>query len=80
VGAGAAGEGASEVQTGRTSISWLKERISQHYGMAKDIDTERGTKKSFLDGASNRLSRTIAQIRTGNWLCVGKRYHTISVD
>jgi hypothetical protein len=26
-------------------------------------------KKSFLDRASNRLARTIAQIRTGHWLC-----------
>jgi hypothetical protein len=45
--------------------------------MAKDTETERGKdsilppapKKSFLDGASNRLARTIAQIRTGHWLC-----------
>jgi hypothetical protein len=26
-------------------------------------------KKSFLDGASNKLARTIAQIRMGHWLC-----------
>jgi hypothetical protein len=53
----------------RTSIAWLKERISQHYSMAKDTETERGKdsilppapKTSFLDGASNRLARTIAQ-------------------
>jgi hypothetical protein len=68
---------ASEVQKGRTSIAWLKECISQHYSTAKDTETERGkdsiipplSKKSFLDRASNRLSRTISQIRTGHWLC-----------
>jgi hypothetical protein len=72
-----AGEAAAEKKTGRTSIAWLKERVSQHYSMAKDTETERGKdsilppapKKSFLDGASNRLARTIAQIRTGHWLC-----------
>jgi ribonuclease HI len=56
-----AGEAAAEKKTGRTSIAWLKERISQHYSMAKDTETERGKdsilplapKKSFLDGASN---------------------------
>jgi ribonuclease HI len=72
-----AGEAAAEKKTGRTSIAWLKERVSQHYSMAKDIETERGKdsilpqapKKSFLDGASNRLARTIAQIRNGHWLC-----------
>jgi ribonuclease HI len=72
-----AGEAAAEKTTGRTSIAWVKERISQHYSMAKDTETERGKdsilppapKKSFLDGASNRLARTIAQIRTGHWLC-----------
>jgi hypothetical protein len=45
--------------------------------MAKDTETERGKdsiippppEKSFLDRASNRLSRTIAQIQTGHWLC-----------
>jgi hypothetical protein len=45
--------------------------------MAKDTETERGKdlilppapKTSFLDGASNRLARTIAQISTGHWLC-----------
>jgi hypothetical protein len=26
-------------------------------------------RKSFLDSAPNRLSRTIVQIRTGHWLC-----------
>jgi ribonuclease HI len=72
-----AGEAAAEKKTGRTSIAWLKERISQHYSMAKDISTERGKdsilppapKKSFLVGASNRLAGTIAQIRTSHWLC-----------
>jgi hypothetical protein len=67
-----AGEAAAEKKTGRTSIAWLKERISKHYSMAKDTETELGKdsilppapKKSFLDGASNRLARTIAQIRT----------------
>jgi hypothetical protein len=59
--------------TGRTSIVWLKERISQHYAVAKDTEVERGKhsiippppKKSFLDSAPNRLSRTIVQIRAG---------------
>jgi hypothetical protein len=45
--------------------------------MTKDTETERGKdsiispppKKSFLDRASNRLSRTIAQIRTSHCLC-----------
>jgi ribonuclease HI len=66
-----AGEAPAEKETGRTSIAWLKERISQHYSMAKDTETERGKdstlppapKKSFLDGASNRLAQKIAQIR-----------------
>jgi ribonuclease HI len=72
-----AGEAMAEKKTGRTSIAWLKERISQHYSMPKDTETERGKnsilppapKKSFLDGASNRLARIIAQVRTGHWLC-----------
>jgi hypothetical protein len=59
--------------TGRTSTAWLKERISQHYAMAKDIETDKGKdsilppppKKSFLDRASNKLARTIARVRTG---------------
>jgi hypothetical protein len=71
-----AGEAASDRQKGRTSIAWLKERISQHYTMAKDTETDKGKetilppnpKKSFLDRAPNRLARTIAQIRTGHWL------------
>jgi hypothetical protein len=45
--------------------------------MAKDIETDKGKdsilppppRKSFLDRASNKLARTIAQIRTGHWLC-----------
>jgi hypothetical protein len=72
-----AGEAVPEKKTGRTSIASPKERISQHYTTAKDTETERGNdsilppapKKSFLDGASNRLARIIAQIRTGHWLC-----------
>jgi ribonuclease HI len=56
-----AGDAAAEKITGRASIAWLKERISQHYSMAKDTETERGKDsilppapmKSFLDGASN---------------------------
>jgi ribonuclease HI len=72
-----AGMAASEKQKGRTSITWLKERISQHYTMAKDTEVDKGKhsiipptpKKSFLDSAPNRLSRTVAQIRTGHWLC-----------
>jgi hypothetical protein len=66
---------ASEKRKGRTSIAWLKERISQHYSTAKDTEVDKGKhaiippapKKSFLDSAPNRLSRTIAQIRTGHW-------------
>jgi hypothetical protein len=57
-------------------IAWLKERISQHFTIAKDSETDKGKesitppapKKSFLDRASNRLARTVAQIRTGHWL------------
>jgi ribonuclease HI len=72
-----AGEAAAEKKNGRTSIAWLKERISLHYTMAKETETERGKhsilppapKKSFLDSAPNRIARTIAQIRTGHWLC-----------
>jgi ribonuclease HI len=72
-----AGEAASQKKKGQTSIAWLKERISQHYTTAKEMETEKGKqailppapKKSFLDSAPNRLSRTIAQIRTGHWLC-----------
>jgi hypothetical protein len=45
--------------------------------MVKDTEVEKGKhsiippapKKSFLDSAPNRISRTIAQIRTGHWLC-----------
>jgi ribonuclease HI len=72
-----AGEAASERRHGRTSIAWLKERISQHFTIAKDSETDQGKetitppapKISFLDRASNRLARTVAQIRTGHWLC-----------
>jgi hypothetical protein len=50
------------------SIAWLKERISQHYAVAKDIETYKGEHsilpprpmKSFLDRASNKLARVIA--------------------
>jgi hypothetical protein len=71
------GEAASERRHGRTSIAWLKERISQHPTIAKDSETDKGKetitppapKKSFLDRAANRLARTVAQIRTGHWLC-----------
>jgi ribonuclease HI len=72
-----AGEAASETRHKRTSIAWLKERISQHFTIAKDSETDKGKetitppapKKSFLDRASNQLARTVAQIRTGDWLC-----------
>jgi hypothetical protein len=65
------------VKNGRTSIAWLKERISLHYTMAKETETERGKhsilppapKQSFLDSTPNRIARTIAQIGTGHWLC-----------
>jgi ribonuclease HI len=35
-------EAAAGKKTGRTSIAWLRERISQHYSIAKDIDSDRG--------------------------------------
>jgi hypothetical protein len=60
--------------TGRISIAWLKERISQHYSMAKDTKTERGKdsilppapNNSFLGGSPNRLAHASAQFRTGH--------------
>jgi hypothetical protein len=68
---------ASEKRKGRTFIAWLKEHISQHYTMVKDTEVDKGKHsiilpappKSFLDSVPNRLYRTIAQIRTGHWLC-----------
>jgi ribonuclease HI len=56
-----AGDAVAEKNTGRASIAWLKERISQHYSMAKDTETDRGKdsilppapEKSDVDGASN---------------------------
>jgi ribonuclease HI len=69
------GEAASGKRQGRTSIAWLKKRISRHFTMAKDSEiwkvngfiTPPAPKKSVLGRASNRLARTatIAQIRTG---------------
>jgi hypothetical protein len=51
-------------------------RISQYFTMAKDSNNGRGNEsinplppKKSLDRASNRLGRTIAQIRTWQWLC-----------
>jgi hypothetical protein len=52
-----AGEAASERRQRRTSIAWLKERISQHFTIAKDSEIDKGKesitppapKKSFLD-------------------------------
>jgi hypothetical protein len=63
-----AGEAAAGKKNGRTSIAWLKERISVHYSMAKETEPEKGKhpilpsapKKSFLDSAPNRVARTIA--------------------
>jgi ribonuclease HI len=49
-----AGDAASEKQKGRTSIAWLKERISKYFTMAKDSEIDKGKrippapKKSFL--------------------------------
>jgi hypothetical protein len=48
-----------------------------HYTIAKDSEIDKGKesitppapKKSLLDRASNRLARTVSQIRTGHWLC-----------
>jgi hypothetical protein len=37
-----AGEAASQRRKGRTSIAWLKERISQHYTTAKEMETQKG--------------------------------------
>jgi uncharacterized protein YciW len=58
-------------------MAWLKERTSQHYTMAKEMDTQKdkvsillpAPKKFFLDCASNRLARTISQIWKRHWLC-----------
>jgi hypothetical protein len=69
-----AGQAVPEKHIGRTSIAWLTERISQHYTMAKDTEVDKrrhsiippAVKKSFLDSAPNRISRTIAQIRMGH--------------
>jgi hypothetical protein len=52
-----AGEADSDRRHGRTSIAWLKQRISQHFTIAKDSETDKGKetitppapKKSFLD-------------------------------
>jgi hypothetical protein len=71
-----AGEAPAEKHTGRTSIAWLKERISQHYTTAKGTEVGKGKhsiippapKKSCLDSAPIRISRTIAQVQTGHWL------------
>jgi hypothetical protein len=59
------------------NLSALPISLYTMLSMAKDTETELGKdlllppapKKSFLDGALNRLARTIAQIRTGHWLC-----------
>jgi hypothetical protein len=37
-----AGEAAAHNQKGRTSITWLKERTSEHYNMAKEMETQKG--------------------------------------
>jgi hypothetical protein len=71
-------EAAALKKSVQTSIASLIKRVSQHYSIAKYTKTDWGKysilapapKKSFLDGASNRLAHTIAQIRTGHWLCV----------
>jgi hypothetical protein len=65
-----AGQAASERRKGRSSIAWLTERMSQHYTMATDTETDKGKetilppspKKSFLARTPNRLGRTIAEI------------------
>jgi hypothetical protein len=49
----------------------------EHFTIANDSEIDKGKesitppapKKSFWDRASNQLARTIAQIRTGHWLC-----------
>jgi ribonuclease HI len=48
-----AGEAAAEKKNGRTSIAWVKERISLHYMIVKETETERG-KHSILPPASKK--------------------------
>jgi hypothetical protein len=49
-----AGEAASDKQKGRASIAWLKERISQHYAIATEMETEKGKIQS-----DHRLRRNL---------------------
>jgi hypothetical protein len=60
------------------SITWVKEWISEQFPimMAKYSEIDKGkasipppAPKRSLGRASNRILRTIAQIRTGHWLC-----------
>jgi hypothetical protein len=57
-----AGEAASNKQKGRTSIAWLKERIPQHYAMAKDIETDKG-KDSILPPPPKKSFPYLKRIR-----------------
>jgi hypothetical protein len=52
-----AGEAASEKRHGRTSIAWLKERISQHFTMAKDSEIDKG-KESITPSTEEILLRS----------------------
>jgi hypothetical protein len=48
---------ASEKRKGRTSIAWLKERISQHYTMAKDTEVDKGKALNHPTSPPKILSR-----------------------
>jgi ribonuclease HI len=50
-----AGEATAGNKNGRTSIAWLKERISLHYTMAKETETERGKHSILPPAPSVRL-------------------------
>jgi hypothetical protein len=47
------------------TTQWLRITESER---GQDLILPLASKKSFLDGAPNRLALTIAQIRTGHWL------------
>jgi hypothetical protein len=53
-----AGEAALEKRKGRTSTAWLKERIPQHFTMAKDSEIDKG--KESITPAPKKL-RTASQ-------------------
>jgi hypothetical protein len=67
--------GCSFRETKRTNINCVAQRAdlktlcNGKIDKGKESITPPAPKKSFLDRASNRLAKTIAQIRTGHWLC-----------